>query len=876
MLNNVKISKFFLFVCTASLLTAGLAYSQQGLIYDKLNSKACNDKFEDIAYNIFSDQDTNKDKVKQAIVFYEASNQLGETSNEIIPPLIRNLAKYSIEGHGDLMLDLLINQLYKKSDSKLIQTCISYIINQQPTREGRELFLTHLYQSTKGKNNALDSQVLISLGILREQTSDPNIFSIYTNAYFTDKFNRTAMAKMVEFSKEEISPYVKMEHLRLNQVENPLDLSTAYAYADTTRKLGFYNLAQTSFKYCQDLHKYLYPKQPLPAYIYMPRTLAAYNSKRSKHICLQIYENLNTQSTFDLFASAIAAKAAIDLGENELAETIKKNLERKAKAIYYDSENTKQNISKSQVCQGLTWYYCFIQPNPANAHEWANNAYTLDPNSPMAGATLAYALFMNNQNEQAEKMAQKYPQNQIANMTMGLIEIQKGLAETGTEKLQKAIAIDPGSIEIQAAKDKLTELNLPPQEIDETASIEALAKQTTVGLVPEFLTPQEIIQLQLNTSGSTFNYGKDFGTSIAIKNLSSEPLLITDNALFTGHFRIDAKLTGDIKMDIPKLVDLHYQPTAPLKSRVTQLIKIKLYTAKLKEILENHPQAAIGIEFTLYLDPVQIDNKIQNKLADIKPIVFRVARLSTPITTRILKQRINSFTKGQVEQKLNTVKLFAGLLKEKQDLQSHKFRYKHVSAEWMPSLLKSIIKKAIQDQDWQVRTLTMTQIIGIELDQELLAAVAKNLNDEHWPVRLMAVYLLASENYNFQQVLNWKAKYDTNPFVRQLATAMGAKLTNEDPQDQQKGLNFSLPQQDDVYNPPAIQNNNNTAIQNNNIVENQKNPQPNKSAIETTNLPGENQKITDTTADIAPKPQKPATQQGLDWREKIKNAFDKQ
>jgi hypothetical protein len=54
-------------------------------------------------------------------------------------------------------------------------------------------------------------------------------------------------------------------------------------------------------------------------------------------------------------------------------------------------------------------------------------------------------------------------------------------------------------------------------------------------------------------------------------------------------------------------------------------------------------------------------------------------------------------------------------------------------------------------------------------------AVAENLNDVHWPARLMAMYLLAqAQGSNFSKVLDWSAKYDSNKLVRDMAIALGA------------------------------------------------------------------------------------------------------
>jgi hypothetical protein len=61
------------------------------------------------------------------------------------------------------------------------------------------------------------------------------------------------------------------------------------------------------------------------------------------------------------------------------------------------------------------------------------------------------------------------------------------------------------------------------------------------------------------------------------------------------------------------------------------------------------------------------------------------------------------------------------------------------------------------------------------IDQELAAVVARNLNHPKWPVRLMAVYLLAkSPGSNFGRVLDWVAQYDGSELVRSIAMSLQA------------------------------------------------------------------------------------------------------
>ena len=95
----------------------------------------------------------------------------------------------------------------------------------------------------------------------------------------------------------------------------------------------------------------------------------------------------------------------------------------------------------------------------------------------------------------------------------------------------------------------------------------------------------------------------------------------------------------------------------------------------------------------------------------------------------------------------------------------------------MPALLKSALVHNLTDDDWVVKAHTMACMLSLPLDYELMNAAAQNLNDTNWPVRLMALYLLANaQDSNFGKVLDWSAKYDSNKLVRDMAIALGAAV----------------------------------------------------------------------------------------------------
>jgi len=207
------------------------------------------------------------------------------------------------------------------------------------------------------------------------------------------------------------------------------------------------------------------------------------------------------------------------------------------------------------------------------------------------------------------------------------------------------------------------------------------------------------------------------------------------------------------------------------------LIPVRLITGELRETLLTYPQASLDIDFTLYLDPVTTDEgKIANRLTYIKPTRARIKRPGVKLTGKYLRSRFDLISKGNVAQKIKTAQLFTGLLREQQ-VMLNKPLYRFLYADWMEPLLRSALSELLRNpanDQWVVKVDTMAEILSLPLDYELISAVAKNLNDTNWPVRMMAVYLLSkTDDRSFDKVLNWTAKNDSSKPVRDMAIALG-------------------------------------------------------------------------------------------------------
>jgi hypothetical protein len=756
----------------------------------ELSSASVSRKFYEIAYELAKPSEVRGPELEQAIAFLTAAMKLDKNAEGIRPLLIEFATRETSRDYAGLVQEMLVGYVDEFADLEIVRKAVGYLLERANSREEREQLLEQMMGTLGSRNTILGSEIATLLGVLKAEKADMEAAIFYlTQAYRSNRYNETAFNKLLEAAPERISPVVYLERLRLALRENPSDIDVAIAFAEYAEQLQLYETAAAAYEYCADLFDYLYPDEDLPARIYLPWAISGYNARQDQSQCVQIAERIRAQGAFDLRLEAIAAKAAIKLGDAASATQTFQAAEKRAQELLkqttQDESSTHTGPADSNDAQQVTleqlaWFYCFALPTAEKAITWANEAFS-KKNSSVTAALLAYALVMNGQIEWARPLIENYERNQIAELTLAQIQLAQGQTDLAMETLTAAIARDPGSFAAERGQEILAGQGreyIPPVAPDAAlASLRASIGQT---LVPDFIPPEQAISVQLDIRGNSFPYGSEFSGTVVVTNHSSEPLVISDNGLFKGHIRIDAEMSGDLTRSIPNLVFTKIQAAFLVEPGRSILIPLRLFTGELRRTLMTYPQASLSIEFTLYLDPVMIrEDTMANRLTQIKPSKVRIERPGVELTTNYLRDRFNSIARDNIDQKIRTAQLFTGLLMEQYAMSEGEPLYKHMSADWMAPLLRSALShesgllRHPGETEWVVKVYTMTEMLGLPLDHELMKAMAENLNHPQWPVRMMAMYLLAVKQQGvFDKVLDWTIEHDPSPSVRDIAASL--------------------------------------------------------------------------------------------------------
>lgn len=771
--------------------TSPILTAKSALKAEPLFSPAVGQVFYELAYDIAHSEDVTAAEAEQAITFLTAAKELDSEADYVVPLMIKLAVRHPGQDRSEQVWRWLTSYVSGSADVEVAKEATRYLLERLNLREERERLLEAILKNIGGRSSVLDSELATLLGLLKVEKGDFEAAKYYLmQGYSRNKYNKLAFAKLAELMPDQIGPSIYLEHLRLALRENPLDIDTALALAQYAEGLQLYAIAAGTYQYCADLFGYLYPTDPLPPNIYLPWVISNYNTQRDLHKCLQIADRVRKAGRFDILLEALAGRAAAKIGNDQEAARIFRDAEQKAQQLL-DKGLWRQRPAGARPSGGspqigakqFAWFHCFATRDAAKALDWANKAYSTEPNSPAAAALLGYALVMNKQAEWAKPLIENYEHNQIGDLVQAHIQLAGGQRSQAVETLKSAISKDPGSLAAECARELLAEQGgeyVPPVDADIVRT--ALAGSLGPKIVPDFTRPEEAVSVQFNIRGNKFSYGTQFGCTVAMVNNSPEPLVITDDSLFRGNIRIDAKVRGDLEREIPNLVSRKIRTDLLVEPGRGILTSAPLVTGELKRILHTYPQASLQVEFTLYLDPVAAEQgQISNRLVAIKPRRVVVTRPGIELTGTYLRNRFNSISTGQVGQKIKTAQLFVGLLKEQHAMAEHGTLYRFKYADWMPTLLRNALVHQSglllnpTDGEWVLKVHAMAAMLSLPLDHELTSAVAESLNNTRWPVRLMTIYLLShSADGRFDRVLSWAAEYDSNELVRNMAVALGA------------------------------------------------------------------------------------------------------
>lgn len=745
-----------------------------------LSSPSAAARLRDVAYDVAYSKTFTGPQADQAIVLLSAARNLSSSVAPVEPLLLRLACGQTERDYSDHIIAWLQSYVGPSCDRVVVKDSVQWLLNRAGSWEDRKRILEDLVRRIGNRNAAVDSDLAMLLGFLMGQKGDLATAKFYLmQAYKSNKHNKIAFAKLAEIAPDEIGPGIFLQHLRLILRENPLDLNAALNFAQYAERLQLYDTASAAYQYSAEVFRYLYPTEPLSPNIYLPWAVCGYNTTRGQAVSMQIAESVRNSGQFDILLEAVAGRAAAKMGNAQESRRILQQAQDKAQQLFQTGAQ-QGGAAQTVTPRQFAWFYCFGDPDARKALDWANKAYAAEPNSPAVGALLAYAMSMNKQMEWARPLVKACPDNQITDIVQANFYVAEGRKDEAVKTLKMAINKDAGSLAAEQAREMLKGLQgqyTPP--IDTGMLMSFLTESFGQNAIPQFLTPDKMIQVQFSIRGNEFPYGSDIEGMVAVVNQGPEPMVVSDDGLFKGGVRIDVRVSGDLQKEIAPLVLQTVRTELLVQPGRSLVIPVRLSAGELGELLRSHPQATLDIQFTLYIDPVVSDGgAVSNRLVDLRPVTAAVKRPGVRIDAKYVRTRFGAIPSAQPNQRIATAQLFAGLIKEQYAMAErtlYPFRY----ADWMPGMLRSAFTSdsglllGSGEDNWAVAVHALAETLAMPLDTDMTAALAKDLNHPNWPVRMMALYVLGnSSGSDFTRVSDWYMQNDSSEYVRSMAAAL--------------------------------------------------------------------------------------------------------
>lgn len=745
-------------------IVANMSFSQQS--YSPVQSPYNAQTIFELARQVYTKPNASPSEYMQGFILLNAAYELDRNADYIVPEIINVCLLDSTRDYSENLLVALKQYVNENTDLIDPLKAIRYLLEKQKSREEKEAVLSLMLQSVASRNGFLLSELAAEYGLLLAEKADfENAAMMFQRAYSANPYNSLAFWKLVELNSENIKVSDYLVHYRMMMQLNPYDISYVLQFAQNANKCGLYQTAFNAYSLAKELFIQANGNTPLPSDIYIPMSMAALNSKGEETNCLKIAAEIRNKGSFDIVIEAIAYKAALKLSDNKLADEILDKI---------DNKISQGNNDFAEIA----WYNSLIRQDYQQALAWANKAYSQDPNSAKVLEIFALSLAQNGQTEIANQYLKDLQDSQIVLIAKALVSTND---EDAVKLLKNAITVNPASPGAEYANNLLNERK--STFIFETEPATLLNQLNTVfgnNLVPKLQEPQDLISFDINVEGNEFLFSNTIKASIIITNKSKSEIVIHPFGLIKGQFAVSAKLTGDLNSELPNFFIKTIRPSSPIKPGSTISIPIDLSTGPIDEILCGYPQAEFKIKFTAYLDPVvAADGSMSNAISSLPAGSAEINRKATQLSSKYIQQRLTALNNGQQGQKIRSIKLFAGLLKEKQTVNNFgKTIYRMFDIP--EDLLVSALQKALREQDWTVRLQNLYEMRYLLLNKELTMTISELLNDDYWHIRMLAIKMLADNNpEGFGNVLNWMAINDKSKIVQNFAVSLGAKVQEE-------------------------------------------------------------------------------------------------
>jgi hypothetical protein len=777
------------------------------------------------------DPNTAELMLRQACIFLQTTVQLDYKNDIAWHDLMFLLTTDTINDPGRATQAVIQYSSLRPKDERPIDVWLRYRLNLLNDLETREYFLDQNISALQDYP-AVKSQILTRLGKMAwEKGIIDNIppamgkseiigaRSRFIEAANVDINNTDAIAALLELPPPALAEISSLQFMpekqqarlqaqqraikfqqelysallwRLRLRHNPYDLQRLLLLIETLDRIACHELAQEYYDYAYKLLDLTDELEDFTHELRFKQLVSAYSGKLYSN-CLDIAQQALKNKPNDLLISGLQAKAMLELGMKTKAQNIMLQAAESAR----EKLSTAQNPDP-QLQSELAWFYCFIDPDPVLALQYAQTAHQALPDDARTADIFAYAQTMNEQFETAQALLETTnSEDPIAALAWAKILLAQNNNSAARQKLEKIEPAQSGILteeiqqilsEISAdSPDSKTTPEIPTTADTETAVTETKtvasppknSERITASLRAEFNgndlliidAPEKVVRCSLWLSKDIFQYGDPILAQLYLSNISDSDKQDTLLALGPDSW-IDPHVLITAEVDPPDsgfssgiLSHRYLIQNTLLSAGKSNSLTESLTIGPLGHILNNHPQQEYRITFRAILDPVP-DGKggFTGKIPAIQPPPVTITRKAFSPTPQRLNAYLNTLTTGEVNERIRATQLMAGLLREYQLARRQRLNYNVRSID--ERAIREIISRNLSHTDNRVRAWSAYALHSLPLaaDSPEGQKLAELLNDYAWFVRFMAINTL-QPIADLTEYFNWVHVLEKDPLI---------------------------------------------------------------------------------------------------------------
>ncbi|MBN1765561.1 MAG: hypothetical protein JW860_09915, partial [Sedimentisphaerales bacterium] len=388
-------------------------------------------ELQSVGYADFAlDPNESQQRLRMATLLLQAAVEMNPANTQAAYDLMLLFMAPAINDPGRAM-DALINYSdLEKEDQRPVAEWLSYRLDSLQQRMLREYFLQQNIPQLNNYPYVL-SEAWTELGILTNEKGDLEFArQCFTQAFNASNYNYHSLKLLLDLppapvqkpdnappdweknqkkNQEEVQHLQTIIYHRLQLRTNPYNLAATINLINTLENYGFMQMAQEYYKHAYTLINLMPENEEMKNELQLKQLLSAYNLEQYRE-CLSIAQNALQDKPDDILINALMAMTMKKLSMSDEAEYIlQKTLDNNLEILknYNQLVSTQpENHPETQTALNnlhaeLAWFFCFFKPDPLRALEFSQRVHQTSPDDPRAINTLAYALTLNSQWEQA-------------------------------------------------------------------------------------------------------------------------------------------------------------------------------------------------------------------------------------------------------------------------------------------------------------------------------------------------------------------------------------------------------------------------------------------------------------------------------------------